>query len=186
MITLGLIAVISAIAVPMMGNTLGNFRLSGDARSLMNGVSLAKLRASSDFSKVRLYVDLSVNAFHIESWNKTTSAWVTEGGVTYLSSSAESYSHGVVTTPPPSTQSTIGQTQCLTAAGAAIGNTACVVFNSRGIPVVDAAGSTGSPSANQALYLTDGTAVYGVTVTATALIRLWLANPVAVPTWVQQ
>ena len=186
MLVVAMIGVISAIAVPMMGNALGNFRLNGDARGLTNAVSLSKLRAASVFSKARLYVDLSVNAFHIETWDKTNSVWVIEGGSTYLESTNESYNFGIVGTPPPNTQAAIGQTQCLDVTGAAIGNTACVVFNSRGIPVLDAVGSTGGPTANQALYLTDGIAVYAVTVTATGVVRLWRTNSAAAPTWVQQ
>ena len=58
-IVVGLIGVISAIAVPMFGNALANFRLSGDARSVSNAVAVAKMRAASDFSRVRLYVDLA-------------------------------------------------------------------------------------------------------------------------------
>jgi Tfp pilus assembly protein FimT len=186
MLVCGLVGVISAIAVPMMGGMFGNFRLTGDARSVTNTVSLAKLQAASDFSKARLYVDLTANAFHIETWNQTTAAWVTQGGTTNLSSASESFSFGVVATPPANTQAVIGQTKCLNAAGVAIANTACVVFNSRGVPVVDAAGSTGAPTANQALYLTDGTAVYGVTATATGSVRLWRTLPNAAPAWVQQ
>jgi len=44
LIVVGLTGVIAAIAVPMMSNTLGDFRLRGDARSLSNAVSLTKLR----------------------------------------------------------------------------------------------------------------------------------------------
>ena len=58
LVVVALIGVVSAIAVPMMGNTLGFFRLSGDARSTANSIALAKMRASSVFGRVRLYVDL--------------------------------------------------------------------------------------------------------------------------------
>src|SRR5512146_2621135 len=68
----GLIGVIMAIAIPMSGNALGFFRLSSDARSTSNSVALAKMRASSVFSKVRVFVDLSSNSYHLETWNKTT------------------------------------------------------------------------------------------------------------------
>jgi len=37
-----------------------------------------------------------------------------------------------------------------------------------------------------ALYLTDGTAVYGVTISATGMARNWRANPQATTTWAQQ
>jgi prepilin-type N-terminal cleavage/methylation domain-containing protein len=186
MITCAISVIVAAIAVPMMTNGLHNFRLSGDARSITNTVSLAKLRAASDFSKSRVFVDIPTQSFHLEVWSKTTNAWVTEGGSSYLSSASESFSFGVVGTPPPNTQGAIGFTQCLTAAGVAVANTACVVFNSRGIPVIDAAGTTGAPTANQALYITDGTAVFGVTVAATGVIKLSRTQPVAVPTWVTQ
>jgi hypothetical protein len=56
------------------------------------------------------------------------------------------------------------------------------MFNSRGIPV----DSTGAPVASGALYLTDGSAVYGVTVAATGMIRLWRTFPYATPNWVMQ
>ncbi len=188
MVVVGIIGVISAIAVPMMKNTVGNFRLSGDARGLANAVSLAKLRAASNFSQARLYVDLSAQSFHVQTWNKTLAAWVTEGGTTTLSSN-DTFSFGVVGTAPPLSQGTIGQvSKCVTEAGAEIGGTACILFNSRGIPV-DPAGAppaVGAPTGNYALYLTDGTAVYGVTLWATGLIKLWRTNPTATPSWVLQ
>lgn len=177
----GLTMVIAAIALPMMGNSLGNFRLSGDARSLNNAVSLARMQAASNFTKSRLYLDRSLNAHHVELFKN--GAWVVQGGLIYLSSNAESYGFGSVSTAPPNTQATIAQSpQCQTAAGQAIANTSCVVFNSRGIPV----DSTGAPYASNALYLTDGQFVYGVTVSATSLIRLWRTNASATPTWTQQ
>jgi Tfp pilus assembly protein FimT len=43
----GLTTVIAAMAVPMMSNTIGNFRLSGDAHSVGSAMALAKLRAAS-------------------------------------------------------------------------------------------------------------------------------------------
>ena len=187
MMVMGISGVVAAIAIPMMGNTIGNYRLSGDAASLRNAISLTKLRAASDFSKSRLYIDISTNSFHIETWKGTTNTWVTEGGTTALSSYAESYSYSPVLTPPANTQGAIGQApQCLTAAGAATANTACIVFNSRGIPVTDAVGSTGGPTNADAIYLTDGTAVYGITVGSTSVTQMWRTKPTSTPSWVLQ
>lgn len=177
----GITAVIAAIAVPMMRNTMGDFRIRGDARSVTNAVSLAKLRAASDFTNVRMYVDLSTNSFHIESYDKTAVAWNTEGGTTGLSAT-DSFSFGAITMPPPNTQAVIGQAPlCKTAANADIAGTACVIFNSRGVPV----DSTGAPTGADALYVTDGTAVYGVTLSATGLIQQWRTN-VGATNWVLQ
>jgi prepilin-type N-terminal cleavage/methylation domain-containing protein len=189
LLVVGLTTVIAAIAVPMMSNTIGDFRIRGDARALNSAVSLAKLRAASAFTQTRLYVDLSANTFHVESWQKTgTPAWVTEGGTTTLSTN-DTFSQGVVATPPSSTQTTIGQAaNCVDTTGTAIANTACVLFNSRGIPVAasGAPPNVGAPTGNDALYVTDGTAVYGVTVSATGQIQLWQTKPLATPSWVLQ
>ena len=131
LVVVGLIAVISAIAVPMMKNSLGEFSLSGDARSLTNAVSLAKLRAASDFTQARVYVDLTANTFHVETWNKTTAAWTTEGGTNAMSTN-DTFSFGVVGTAPPNSHGTNGQASaCVTSAGAVIGNTACTLFYTR-------------------------------------------------------
>ncbi len=59
---------------------------------------------------------------------------------------------------------------CRDDAGAQIASTACVVFNSRGIPIDPV---TGDPEGNTAFYVSDGVTVYGVTLSATPLIRLW-------------
>jgi prepilin-type N-terminal cleavage/methylation domain-containing protein len=180
-VTVGIIGVISAIAVPQFSGAIQGFRLSGDAHSVSNAAAVAKMRAASKFTHVRLYIDLSTNAHQVQWLDQsvTPAHWTTEGGWTYLSTNV-SFGFGVVTAPPPNTQAAIGQApQCLTDAGIAIGNTACFIFNSRGVPI----DTTSSPTANDAVYLTDGTAVYGVTAVATGMIRLWRTLPVATPSW---
>ena len=183
----GISMVVAAIAIPMSGSAIGTLRINGDARSVTNAVQLAKLRAASDFSKTRLYVDLNAKAFHVETWDKTNSVWSADGGTTYLQGPSESFSYGPVSTPPSNTQGTIGEAStCLTAAGATIANTACIVFNSRGVPVTDAVGASGTPTSSGALYVTDGVVVYGTTVTATSIIQLWKTNSAVTPAWALQ
>ncbi len=182
MIVIGVLGLVSAFSIPMFGTAIANFRLSGDARSISNAVAVAKMRASSKFSRVRLYVALTDRTFRIETWDKTDSHWESEGGSTSLSLNT-TFSYGSVSLPPVNTQGTIGQApQCKNDAGTNIGNTACIMFNSRGIPV----DSTGVPTAANALYVTDGTAVYGLTVAATGMSRLWRTNPTSTPSWVLQ
>lgn len=179
LIVLACLAVVSGMAVPMMGSTLGSYRLSGDARSLTSTLGLAKLRAASGFTRTRLFVDLAANSFHVELWQKTGPGWVVDGGTVPLSPTV-TFGIGVVAAAPPNTQAAIAQAPaCLGNDGAAIANTACVIFNSRGIPV-DAAGA---PFGADAIYLTDNTAVMGITLSATGLTRLWRTNPTAVPSW---
>lgn len=52
--------------------------------------------------------------------------------------------------------------------------TACIQFNSRGIPIDY--GNNGVPTGNGAIYITDTTQVYGVTVAATGLSQVWANN----------
>ncbi len=184
LIVVGLTGVIAAIAVPMMSNTLGDFRLRGDARGLSNAVSLTKMRSAADFTQARLYVDTNNRSFQVQVFQKTPSpgSWVTEGGVTSLSQNVN-FGFGSVGTPPPNSQPTIGlPSACLNNLGAAIGNTACVVFNSRGIPI----DNNTTPTGNDAVYVTDNSAVYSVTVSVTGLITLWRTNPTATPNWGRQ
>jgi Tfp pilus assembly protein FimT len=177
--------VVSAIAVPMMGNALGFFRLDGDARSLKNSVSTARMQAAANFAETRIYLDYTTSAYHLESKASSTAPWVTQGGMTYLSAYSESYGFGVVGTAPPNTQATIGQSgNCLNNAtpAVAIASTSCIVFNSRGIPI----DANGAPLGTNALYMTDGTSVYGLTVSATSSIKLWKTLAKATPSWIQQ
>ena len=108
---------------------------------------------------------------------------MTEGTVTPLSLGVN-FGFGTVGTAPPNTQTTIGFSGAcrvgLTAATATIANTACIVFNSRGLPVDGA----GLPFGGHAIYMTDGRAVSGTTVTATPRIRRWWTPAhLATPEW---
>jgi prepilin-type N-terminal cleavage/methylation domain-containing protein len=180
LLVVGLIGVVSAIAVPMTANSLKYFRLSGDARSMSNAVALAKMRAASIYSRTRVYVDLTTKGFRVDYWDTATSTWIADIGSIYLSQGV-TYSYGVVSSAPPNTQTTIGQAAvCKTNAGVDIANTACVMFNSRGLPI----DSTGSlPPEVYALYMTDGTAVFAVTVSSTGMVRTWRTQPTATPSW---
>ncbi len=182
LIVMALIAIVSAMAVPMSSSTLASFRISGDARGVQSAMSLTKLRAASDFTRARVYVDLAARSFRVETWQKTAATWTTIGGTTNLSTS-DTFGFGVIGTPPPNSQNVIAQAPvCLDNLGLAVANTACVLFNSRGIPV-DAAGA---PTATDAVYVTDGTAVYGVTLSATGLMRVWLTRAADPPVWLVQ
>ena len=94
------------------------------------------------------------------------------------------FSYGVVGTPPPNTQGTIAQAPlCVDDTGANIADTACIMFNSRGMPVGN--GPTFAPTGGDALYVTDGIGDLGVTVAATGLVRMWRTLPQAAPAWVR-
>ena len=165
--------VLTAISLPALNSALRNFRSSGDAREVSSSIALAKMRAAADFTQTRVYADLAANQFYVQVWDKTGSTWTTEGGATSLAE-GDSFGYGSLSTPPSSTQSSIGQAGACRndANNGDLSNTACILFNSRGIPI----DSTGAPTSQDALYLNDGTAAYGVTVDATGQLKLWRSD----------
>lgn len=168
--TLGIVGVVAAMVVPQTGRTLADLRLSGDARSVHNAVALAKMRAAAHYTRERLYVDRTTDTYHLEFWDKAAGDWADEVDPTTTLQTGVTFGFGAIATPPLSTQSSLALSPpCKTKDGTDISNTSCIVFNSRGIPI----DGTGNITGNSALYLTDGAATWGVTLSATPLIRLW-------------
>ena len=95
-VVLGVIGVLAAVAVPRMGTV----RSSDDTHSLSNALSLAKLRAASNFSQSRVFVDIGARRYHIESWRKTPGVpgWVALTGPTLLASGGVRIRAGLFTT----------------------------------------------------------------------------------------
>jgi len=180
--TLGIIGVVAAAAIPSTTRTLADLRLRGDARNIHNAVALAKMRAAAHYTRERLFVDRTTNSFHIEYWDKTAATWRDELDPTVYLQSGIAFDYGALTTPPPNTQATLAQASpCKTDTGSDISGSSCILFNSRGIPV-DAGGTI---TGNSALYITDGTSTYGVTLSATPLVRIWWSKASA-NGWIQR
>ncbi len=189
MLVVAIIGVLAAITVPMSGNALRYLKVTGDARNLSNATAVTKMRAAAQFTKARIFIDISLKRFYIQTFDKTitvpcpTGCWVNQVNEPFTTlSSTVSFGYGPVTTPPPNTQTTIGHAgTCMTTAvvPVAIANSACIIFNSRGLPV----DATGGPTGDEAIYVTDSTAVYGVTVAATGFVRLWRTNYTSTPSW---
>jgi prepilin-type N-terminal cleavage/methylation domain-containing protein len=190
LVVMALIAIVIGIALPSAGTTSRGLRLKGDAQALANIVSLAKMRASSRYSRTRVQADLANNAFELDVWvptnvaNKTVGSWVLDGGTIRLSTGV-TFSVAARVDAPPNTQAVLGQSPTCSdpnsLTGNKVANTACIVFNSRGIPIDD----NGDPMGGNALYISDGSAVYGTTITATPLVRQWWANATT-GAWVKQ
>ena len=185
--------IIAALAIPGFNQVRRNLRISGDGRDLNGAINQAKLQAAADFTDARVYVDLAVNpatTFHVDVWNKAgnggAGCWQVVGdvnnpcfvpGVSPVQSLSPGVSFGTagVGAPPPNTQTNgIAQApRCVPVNGRRVGQvatTACVHFNSRGMPIDPA---TGVPTGNDAFYITDNTVVYGITVGATGLSQVW-------------
>jgi type II secretory pathway pseudopilin PulG len=189
-IVLAISITLVAIAVPNYVSIVASMRIAGDLRDLTGATAQAKMRAAADFTRARVYADLNGGSFQLQLWKKAGSGcWVAEAdttstcltyssgtpsGVVTSLSQGDTFGYGTLTAGPSPGQATIGEAaKCLDNSGTAITNTACIVFNSRGIPI-DA--STLAPLATGALYLTNGTVVDGLTISATGSIQTWSNN----------
>jgi prepilin-type N-terminal cleavage/methylation domain-containing protein len=185
LIVISISLIMAALAIPGYNAINRTLRISGDGRDLNGAINQAKLEGASSFTQARLYADLGANTFHIETWNKTAGCWQTvndpANACTAATSPVQNLSPGVtfgfsgVGNPPPNTQPTLGWARRCRALAAGTGsavtaNTACVVFNSRGIPI-DPINAT--PTGIDALYVTDTNTVYGVTIGATGVTQIW-------------
>ena len=189
-ITIGVIA--AAIAVPRINQMVMSSRISGDARSLAEEVTVAKMRAAANFTQARIHADLAAGTYQLEECTRiatNTSNNCTGAGDSWLNANGQpvqgpfplsqgvTFGTGGVATAPPNTGAPLAQAgQCLDNTGAAIANSACIIFNSRGLSITDVPNPNAVPQiAPNALYVTNGQQVYSVTVSATGLIQTWFA-----------
>ncbi len=191
LIVISISLIMAALTIPGYNTIRRTLRIAGDGRDLNGAVNQAKLEAASSFTFARMYADLpplgpgAVHSFHIETWNKTVGCWqtindpnnpCTVAGTSPVQnlSPGVTFGFGGVGTPPPNTQPTLGQApfcrNLLGAAGGVSPNTACVVFNSRGIPIDP---TSGAPTGGDAFYITDTNTVYGLTIGATGVTQVW-------------
>jgi len=176
------LGIVAAMVLPATGSSLAAHRFRGDGQSVSNLLALAKMRAAAKSTHARLFVNRATNTYYMQTLTKTPRTWVTEGGVLQLSKGV-TVGAGAIATPPP-TQATMAMAPvCKGDDTMDIPNTACIMFNSRGVPIDSAGVLTGG----NAVYITNGTSVYAITVTATPLIRLWWApTSGTAATWVEQ
>jgi len=190
MMVIAIIGVLAAVAIPMSNNSVRYIKVSGDARDIANAIAVTKMKAAAQFTQARLFVDLTARTYYIQRFTKTATtqcptvgAWCTEAGTNSLASTV-SFGYGSFSAAPLNTQTTIQQaSSCINTATppVAVANTACIIFNSRGLPIADI--TNGGPTNDDAIYVTDGTSVFGVTVAATGFIRTWQGNRFATPPW---
>jgi hypothetical protein len=177
------------MAIPGYTSLTRYLRIAGDVRDLNGMTAEAKMRAAQDFTHARVRANLDANTFQLEVWDKTANGgagcWKTEGDsvnpCTVAGSAVQPLSAGVTfgfagaSAAFPNPQTIVMQAPACGvgvaggAAGGVIEGTACIEFNSRGIPVA----ASDSPTANDALYVTDTKTVYGVTVLASGLMQQW-------------
>jgi len=183
MVSMSVMMVLAAITIPMVSAASSNVKLHDQADNISNYVGLAKMRATARFSRARVYLDINARTYMLQVFNQGAGAWANDTAVTTLPTGI-SFSFGDLDAPPTNTQPAIAfAAKCIDTASPPneIDDTSCIMFNSRGIPI----DKNGSPIGGNAFYVTDGTGVRAITVTATPLIRNWWSSA-AHPGWVRQ
>ncbi|MBZ5528572.1 MAG: prepilin-type N-terminal cleavage/methylation domain-containing protein [Acidobacteriia bacterium] len=180
LIVMLIILVIAAMSIPGFQAIQKYLRISGDARSLYSLAGQAKMQAASQFTHARLRMSLQKGTYWIEMWNKSTNQWQVLHGTQYFSTGV-SAGTGTIAAPPANTQNVLAQAPVCYANdpstlwwGYALdpSGDVCMEFNSRGVPV----DYWGNPTGNDALYITDGNSVYGLTVNAAGMVQGWTIN----------
>jgi prepilin-type N-terminal cleavage/methylation domain-containing protein len=195
MIVVMMALIIAGFAIPAFLQTLRNFRIMGDIRDINGEILLAKMRAAANFTWARVYFDFDNRRFVSQMWCKTENSlcdagdidtWknVNVGGPQNLSTSV-SFGFGAMTLDPNGDAIAQAPT-CRTGTagdpgggGDEAGNSACIMFNSRGFPVDNA----GTATAADAVYITDGAQIQGATVSITGLTRTFRADNYVPDVW---
>lgn len=183
LIALAIIGSLAAISLPISGGMIDDIRLRGDAQGLSSAVALTKMTAATKFSRSRLHVNEPAGTWQIETWQSTgTPGWVVDGG-THQLSYRDQFGAGPLTTAPPNTQSVVAQpSPCLAADDTTIAGTACLIFNSRGLPV----SGSGAPMTTQVLYMRGPTGIFAIVLGATGQMQVWRTTSTSNGAWRQQ
>ena len=152
--------ILSTVATFGLQSFLRAYRAGADARAIASQLSLARMRASSAFTRAQLFVNANTQTYQVRLDSNKDGIFdandVTEGG-TYSLSPGVNLGFGAITTPAGE-QTTISQSV----------DAASPVFNSRGVP----GNGTLTP---YAIYLTnsDGDLFYAVTVSQSGRVNVW-------------
>jgi len=171
LIVMGAVSVMAAVSVPLVHRTLKTYRLAGDARGISQTLTLAKMRAASNFTLEKVEWDSSSRTFAVKSFHKNLALggyngqFEADGSVPNVNLSS-----GIsVGTPSEGASTTVG------------GDSSNIVFNSRGLPV-DAT-SFDPVTTAQAFYFNNGTDYYAVSIAVSGRIQIWKYNDSA---WMEQ
>ena len=167
-IAVAVLLLLAALAIPNAVATLRAYRISGSARGVAHQLSLARLRAETEFTNAQLVIDPVTNSYSLQvcsvaggkADNCTTAGDYNNEGTQFLPTGV-SFGFGPATVPAG------GQ--------AALQQTLQARFNSRGIPVLlDGSGNT---NANDVIYVTDGQAnTFAIGVTVGGHVRVYRYN----------
>jgi len=150
-VLLAIVALLSALSIPMLNSSMQSMQLISDARSIATTMTYAKLSAVSQMTHYRMSFNLDDDEWALHKWNRETEDWELEQDTNVLS-------RGVATNEVTFiSESDTAPTGFPTDADAAI------TFNSRGVPI----GGVGI------VYLANEEEDYAVSASLSGKIQVW-------------
>ena len=166
-VTIAITLLLAAFAIPNAVAALRAYRLSSSARAAAHQLSLARLRAETEFTNAQLVVDPATNSYSVQLCNAAGKADNCTAAGDYDNEGTQFLPSGISFGFGPAAVPAGGQ--------ALLQQTLQTRFNSRGIPVLlDGSGNT---NPNDVIYVTDGVAnTFAIGVTVGGHVRVWRYN----------
>jgi prepilin-type N-terminal cleavage/methylation domain-containing protein len=166
-IVVAVIVLLAATAIPNAVATLRAYRITSSARGLAHQLSLARLRAQTEFTNSQLVINPATNSYGVQLCTVKTAIPPCTNASDYQNEGTQFLPSGISFGFGPAAVPAGGQ--------AALQQTIQTRFNSRGIPVLlDGSGNT---NPNDVIYLTDGVAnAFAISVTVGGHVRVWRYN----------
>jgi Tfp pilus assembly protein FimT len=138
--------VLAAIAIPSYSNLTSGYSVINDSNKIMGELNQARMRAAADFARIQLSCSSSTSICSIQTKQYGASTWTTETSQAVVLSRGVSFA-----TPSGVSLGAGGQSAEAPYQGSSAQSVSyAIVFNSRGLPIVDPSGTSVS---DYALYL---------------------------------
>ena len=153
---LTVVGVLGIFAVPMLSSTMRSMQLSAETRKIATSLSSAKLNAITQMNPYRISFDADANSWRLQKYDRTTTTFQTQQAENTLSDGLAN--SGIMLKSSSGHELT----------GYPSESSASVTFNVRGFPV----DSTGAPTANNVIYVSDSDCDYAITVSLTGKVQV--------------
>jgi hypothetical protein len=148
------LVLLPVLSIPRLQALVRTYHASNDAQAVSVRLYATRMHAEQSFTRARVLVDSHAGLLVAEKFDRRDRDWHADGEPLHLSSSTR-FGFGKASTPPPEFSS--------------LRQSDSVMFNSRGVPVNDAA----EVVPDNAIYLTNGQWSFAITVTPAGHISIW-------------
>ncbi len=172
LIGLVVILILAAFAIPNTVAALRAYRLSGSAHAVAHQLSLARLRAQTEFTNAQLVIDPVANSYSLQLCTTPTNTLGAADGKADNCTSAGDYNNEGTQFLASGISFGFGPAGSAAGGQSPMKQTIQTRFNSRGVPILlDGSGNT---NPNDVIYLTDGQAnTFAISVTVGGHARVW-------------